>query len=184
MRLAITGRFYGADITGVQRFAREIADRLMQRTDALLLLPRGVPAPPRPVGNGAVHGRLRGHVWEQLEAPAMARAARCELALHLSGTAPVQDGPAVIAVHDVLPITHPEWFSWRFAHWYRFVLRRAVPRAEAIITVSEWSKREIVRTLGVPADRVHVVLQGISPFDAAAPAAAVAAVRARWQLPE
>jgi glycosyltransferase involved in cell wall biosynthesis len=183
MRLAITGRFYGAEITGVQRFAREVTERLVQRTDVQLLLPRGVRIPAGEAG-AVRHGRLRGHIWEQLEAPGLARAARADLALHLSGTAPVRDGPAVIAVHDVLPITHPEWFSWRFARWYTFVLRNAAPRAEAIITVSEWSKREIVRTLGVAEGRVHVVLQGIGPFDEPASPASVATVRTRRQLPD
>jgi glycosyltransferase involved in cell wall biosynthesis len=183
MRLGISGRFYGADVTGVQRFAREVAHRLIAKADVTLLLPRGVQA------RGEQHatirsGRLRGHIWEQLEAPAMARAANVELTLHLSGTAPVRDGPAIMAVHDVLPLTNPEWFSWRFVRWYSFVLRNAAPRAAAIITVSEWSKREIIRTLGVPAHRVHVVLQGIGPFDVPAPATAVHAARERWGLPD
>jgi glycosyltransferase involved in cell wall biosynthesis len=184
-RLAINGRFYAARVTGVQRFAREVTARLCGHVETTLLLPRG-PAPPPAVAASAriVRGRLRGHVWEQIEAPALARAADCDVLLNLSGTAPVRGGPHVVVLHDVLPLTHPHWFSWRFARWYRFVLHRAAPRAAAIITVSEWSKREIVRTLGVEASRVFVVRQGIGPFDAPAPADTVRAVRSRWQLPD
>jgi glycosyltransferase involved in cell wall biosynthesis len=183
MRLGISGRFYGADVTGVQRFAREVAKRLMQRTDVTLLLPRGIQRPDEEAG-AIRQGRLRGHTWEQLEAPAMARNAGVDLTLHLSGTAPVRGAPMVMAVHDVLPLTNPEWFSWRFARWYSFVLRNAVPRAAGIITVSEWSKREIVRTLRVSEHRVHVVLQGIGPFDSPAAEGDVRSVRERWSLPE
>lgn len=183
IRLGISGRFYGAEVTGVQRFAREVTRRLAERTDLTLLLPRGVDAPAGVTANRR-RGRFRGHVWEQLEAPAMVRAAGVDLALHLSGTAPVRDNAHVMAVHDVLPLTNPEWFSWRFVRWYSFVLRNAAPRAAAIITVSEWSKREIVRVLGVPEHRVHVVLQGIGPFESPAAADQVREVRERLQLPE
>ncbi|MCI0432556.1 MAG: glycosyltransferase family 4 protein [Gemmatimonadetes bacterium] len=183
MRLAINGRFYAAEVTGVQRFAREIASRLCERTAVTLLLPRGV-EPPEVTGSPRVlRGRLRGHAFEQLEVPAMTSAAGCDATLHLSGTLPVRGGPHIAVLHDVLPLTNPEFFSRRFARWYGFVLRTGAPRAAALITVSEWSKREIVRTLGVAASSVSVVLQGIAPFDRPADPITVREARQRLGLP-
>ena len=184
MRLAINGRFYAAAVTGVQRFAREITQRLCARTDVTLLLPRGTEPPPLPGPPRLVYGHLRGHAWEQIETPALARSAGCDVTLHLSGTLPIGRGTHVAVLHDVLPLTNPEWFSWRFARWYRTVLRSAAPRAAAIITVSEWSRREIVRVLGVDAARVHTIVQGIGPFAAPADPANVRAVRERFSLPD
>ncbi len=184
MRLAINGRFYAAAVTGVQRFAREVTHRLCERVPATVLVPRRTETPALPGSPAIARGRLHGHVWEQLEAPRQARAAGCDLTLHLSGTLPARGGPHVAVLHDVLPLTNPEWFSWRFARWYAAVLRSGAPRAAALITVSEWSKREIVRVLRVDPERVHVVLQGIGPFAAPAEPALTRAVRDRFALPD
>ena len=182
MRLGINGRFYRAPITGVQRFAREVTDRLAALADVTLLLPRGVEAP-HELPARIVRGHLKGHVWEQLELSARARAAACDVTLHLSGTAPVHRGPHVVVIHDVLPLTHPHWFSRRFARWYATVLPPAVRNAAAVVTVSAWSRDEIVRVLG----RRHgltIVTQGIAPFDRPASDDEVQTVRERFGLPD
>jgi glycosyltransferase involved in cell wall biosynthesis len=182
VRLGINGRFYRAGVTGVQRFAREVTARLAGMADVTILLPRNVEPPALPDHVRIERGRMRGHAWEQLELPFMAQAAGCDITLHLSGTAPMRGGPFVIAVHDVLPLTHPHWFSRRFARWYSAVLRHAIPRAAAVVTVSEWSRREIARALGEPR-RIHVVTQGLEPFVLPAPREDVERVRSAWQLP-
>ncbi len=182
MKLAINGRFYRAGVTGVQRFAREVTARLCELADVTLLLPRGVEPPQLTRRVRVLHGRLGGHAWEQLELPHMSRAAGCDATLHLSGTAPVRGGPHVLVLHDVLPLTHPDWFSRRFAGWYAAVLGRAVPRAAAVITVSETSRREIVRAFGEPR-RLFVVSQGLDPFTSPATDGEVARVRADFGLP-
>jgi glycosyltransferase involved in cell wall biosynthesis len=182
MRLGINGRFYRAPVTGVQRFAREVTDRLCDLADVTLLLPRGV-EPPHELRARTVGGRLTGHAWEQLELPARARAAGCNVTLHLSGTAPVHGGPHVVVIHDVLPLTHPHWFSRRFARWYATVLPPAVRNAAAVLTVSAWSRDEIVRVLGRPSG-LAIVTQGITPFDGPASDTEVGAVRTRFGLPD
>ncbi len=183
MRIGINGRFLAAPLTGVQRFAVEVASRITG-DDVVLLLPGGVELPAAvPARAHVVRGRLPGHAWEQLELPAAARRAGCRAVLHLAGTAPLRSDGAVLAIHDVLPLTRPEWFGRRFRAWRRTVLRAAAPRAAAVITVTEWAREEIVRTLGVDRDRVHVVPQGIEPFDAPASIAEVTAMRRRRGLP-
>lgn len=166
MRIGINGRFYAAGVTGVQRFAREIAARICATADVVLLMPRSTDPPGELAGTvHTVRGRLDGHSWEQLELPRSARAAGCDVVLNLSGTAPVAGGPQVMTVHDVLPLTNPEWFSRAFSTWYRAVIPRAARAAAAIVTVSAESKWEIERVLRVNGERVHVVAQGLAPFD-------------------
>jgi len=180
-RLGINVRFARAHITGVQRFAREITKRLCQLADVVLLAPHGA-EPPVP-GVPVRHGRLRGHAWEQLELPRLARAAACDATLHLSGTAPIHGGPHVMVTHDVLPLTNPEWYTRRFARWYGAVLPRAMRRAAGIITVSERSRHEILRVLGAPR-RLAVVTQGLAPFDRPASREAVERVATSLGLPD
>lgn len=183
MILGVNGRFYGAPVTGVQRFAREVTDRLLRRQPTILLLPAGVPEPRGlPPGTRVVRGRLGGHLWEQLELPAMARSLRCSVLLHLAGTAPLVGNGDVLVIHDVLPLTDPAWFRTGFRIWRTAVLRRAAPRARRIVTVSAWAAAEIARSLRIEPRRIVVSPQGLAPFDRPAPAAAVAAVRAAYGL--
>jgi alpha-1,3-rhamnosyl/mannosyltransferase len=65
--------------------------------------------------------------------------------------------PHVVTMHDAALLRHPEWFG-RTKRW---VTRRLLPRtaasADALITVSEFSRREILATLPVDPQRLHVV---------------------------
>lgn len=188
MRIGVNGRFYGVPVWGVQRFAREVCRRLLPDPEVTLLLPAGV----EPPSNGRTDppaatvrcGRLPGHLWEQLELPWRARGTGCDVLLHLGGTAPLVGGVHVVAIHDVLPLTNPEWFGRGFVLWYRAVVRRAARRAAVVLTPSRWARDELVRSLGVPRERIHVVGQGVEPFRTPASRDEVRGVRERFDLPE
>jgi glycosyltransferase involved in cell wall biosynthesis len=62
----------------------------------------------------------------------------------------------LLVVHDVrrLAISDAPFFERLF---YRWIVPRGVRRAAAVVTVSEFSRQEIQRLVGVPTDRIHVV---------------------------
>ena len=68
--------------------------------------------------------------------------------------------PRVVAIHDMSFAAHPEWFSWREG-WRRRVLTRWSARhAERVLTISAFSRREILRWTGCAEDRVVVTPLG------------------------
>jgi glycosyltransferase involved in cell wall biosynthesis len=67
----------------------------------------------------------------------------------------------VVALHDISFVARPEWFHWREGLRRRVLAKRAANAARTVITISEFSKQEIVTRLGVPAARVRVVPPGI-----------------------
>jgi glycosyltransferase involved in cell wall biosynthesis len=71
--------------------------------------------------------------------------------------------PMVAVVHDVSFKRHPEWFSPRDRVVLTLGVGRTVRRASAVVTLSEFSKREIVDTCGVPAERIHVTPLAAAP---------------------
>ena len=90
-----------------------------------------------------------------------------------------------MTVHDISYRTHPETFSARD----RLLLSLAVPlsmrRAARVITVSEAARRDIVRHYRLPAAKVVAIHLGVEEsFRPVADPAALAAVRARYGLPE
>jgi glycosyltransferase involved in cell wall biosynthesis len=105
-------------------------------------------------------GRLR---WEQQQLPRVARRDHLDVFFAPGYTGPLfLRCPLVVTIHDVSFAAHPEWFTWREGLRRRTMSRRAAAAADAVITVSQFSKREIVERLGVPEQRVHVVLTGIA----------------------
>jgi glycosyltransferase involved in cell wall biosynthesis len=65
--------------------------------------------------------------------------------------------PTVVTIHDVIQFVLPE-YAWRkISRFYFSLVSRAARRASAIIAVSECSKRDIVKLLGLPAERIHVI---------------------------
>lgn len=182
MRLGINGRFLAAPVTGVQRFAHEVLRRITAEAEVTLFVPRGVHVP-GDLGVAVVTGHLRGHAWEQLELP-RAVASRCDVLLHPANTASMRVSvPFVLVLHDVLPLTNPDWFTRPFAAWQRISTPRAARAAAAIVTVSEWSRHAICDATGAVRSRVHIAPQGLTPFDAPASPEAVARARLELSLP-
>src|SRR6185312_1758959 len=63
-----------------------------------------------------------------------------------------------VVIHDAAALRHPGWYSPLYAHWQRAMLPAIAKRARVVITVSEFSKRELRELLGVEA---HVVPGGV-----------------------
>jgi glycosyltransferase involved in cell wall biosynthesis len=69
--------------------------------------------------------------------------------------------PSVVTIHDVTFERFPQWFSRRSQLATRRFARHAARRAEAILTVSETSRRDIVDCYGIDRARVHVVYPAV-----------------------
>jgi len=70
--------------------------------------------------------------------------------------------PRVITIHDLIHLVCPDLLTDRRAHWYASrMLPSAARRASHIITVSEYSKQDIVCHLGVSESKVTVVHHGV-----------------------
>jgi glycosyltransferase involved in cell wall biosynthesis len=128
-----------AELGGVERWARELATRL----PALAPATYRVATPPRALAHRA------GHAWEQLVLPARARGARWLLCP--ANLAPLAYPRTALVLHDAAALRDPAWYSSAFARWQRALLPRLARRAGLLITVSEFSRRELADLLGVDA---------------------------------
>lgn len=99
-----------------------------------------------------------GHTWEQTVLPFHARG---NLLWSPAGTGPLAVHNQVVTVHDIAPLEYPEGYSPAFRRWYEFLWRRLLPRARAIITVSEFNKRRLVERLNLSADAIYVTHLGV-----------------------
>jgi len=124
--------------------------------------------------------------WHQLGVTRAARRRGCRL-LHLpAGLGPIRGAfPAVVTVHDIMPLRFPQLFRPWYRNYVRVVLPRLAQRACAVISPSATVKREIEEWLGVPAERVTVIPHGVDPVfrPLVADDARASAVRRRYSLP-
>jgi glycosyltransferase involved in cell wall biosynthesis len=106
---------------------------------------------------GVAAARASKLLWEETILPA-ASASRGDSLLHyLYFAAPVvASARTVVTIHDLIPLVMPGYHRSRQSKMYSRFMAWAVKRSEAVITVSEYSKREIIRVLGLPDRRVHV----------------------------
>ena len=65
--------------------------------------------------------------------------------------------PTVVTVHDVIQFVLPE-YAWRkISRVYFGLVSAGARRAQAVITVSECSKQDIMKILGLGPERIHVI---------------------------
>ncbi len=64
--------------------------------------------------------------------------------------------PFVVTLHDVIPITMPETVGPYYCKKFLDSIPEILENSDAILTVSEFSKADICRELGIPGDKVFV----------------------------
>jgi glycosyltransferase involved in cell wall biosynthesis len=70
--------------------------------------------------------------------------------------------PTLLTVHDVIPFTFREAMGfWRNRCLYRPCLRTACRLNNMIATVSEYSRQDIAKKVGVPLDKIRVIPNGL-----------------------
>ncbi len=138
-----------AEIGGVERLAREMAVRLPAlRPDRYRVI-----RPPAGLAHRA------GHAWEQAALPAIASGAG---ALYSpANLAPLAYPRNVVVIHDVAALRHPEAYSRAYVSYQRRVLPALARRALLVITVSEFSRGELVDVLGADPERTRVIPEGV-----------------------
>jgi glycosyltransferase involved in cell wall biosynthesis len=157
MKIAVDARELQGKPTGVGRFLRKLLGEWSNMAEAqahefITLGP-------------ASQDRTGGTVWEQLVLPRLARRAAADVLFAPAYSGPIfSPVPMVVAVHDVSFAAHPEWFGWREGARRRATVRLSARAAASVITVSEFSKREIVAHLGTDPSKITVVYEGVTTF--------------------
>ena len=123
--------------------------------------------------------------WHQVGVTRAARRVGAAV-LHLpAGVGPMRRTmPTVLTIYDLNVLRFPRLFRPWFRYYTRVILPRAARSADAIITLSQGAKADIVEELGIAAERITVVPPGVHPlFSPLAPGSERAAeVRRRYGL--
>lgn len=163
--IVVNARFLTQSITGVQRFAIEISLRLKEilKEEVVFVSPKDIVL--REYARQlkvATFGKMHGHLWEQIELPLYLRRHGSPLLVCLCNTAPLYYGNKIVTLHDVAFYVFPKMFSKPFLVVYRFMIPRILKSAKRVMTVSRFSKQEIIKYCGTEADKISVVYNAVS----------------------
>jgi glycosyltransferase involved in cell wall biosynthesis len=168
MRIGIDARELCGRATGVGRYLggllQEWGDDARARVHEFVLYAPEVIArsldvrrfPTRTIGGSG------GTWWEQVQVPRAVTSDHLDVWFAPAYTAPLRlKTRTVVAIHDLSFVAHPEWFRLREGARRRWLTAQAAKRAASVITISEFSKREIIEHLAVPPSKIHVIPPGI-----------------------
>ncbi len=103
---------------------------------------------------------LYGHFWEQIVLPS--RLAAGDILYNPCNLAPLGYANNVLVLHDVIAMSHPQFYSRLFRQYYTTLIPKLVRRSRHVVTVSEFSKQQIIRYTGVDEDKVSAIYNGVS----------------------
>jgi glycosyltransferase involved in cell wall biosynthesis len=168
MRIGIDGRALTGRFTGDRTYWRSLLRALLRidRENAYVIYSR-IPIeagelPDAPNLMFRVVEAPNERLWTLSALPRAAREDACDL-LHVQYTTPPRAPcPVVTTVHDISFRLHPEWFPLR----HRLLLNLTVPpsmrRAARVITDSESSRQDMLRTYNLPESKIVTTPLGLS----------------------
>ncbi|MCS7061232.1 MAG: glycosyltransferase family 1 protein [Anaerolineae bacterium] len=176
MKIALNAWFQDMPHTGSGQYARQLEAALRE------IAPH--------VDIAAVRPRARDNaskVWfEQVGFPRAADRMRADVALTPYWAPPLHSRtPAVVTVHDVIPLALPDYRGGPLQRAYTSLVRAASANAAHIITDSEFSRKDILKHLPVRPESVSAIpLAADARFTPFVPAEQMQAVRERYNLPD
>jgi glycosyltransferase involved in cell wall biosynthesis len=176
-RIGIDARFYGPVAKGLGRYTQEIVDNIIKLDTVNQYVVFLTEANFNDfVCDGIrvtkVLARVRWYTLkEQIVMPWLLAKVKLDLAHFPHFNVPIfYFGKFVVTVHDLILVKYPTvrattlspWLYWLKNWAYRAVIWSAVHRATEIITVSEFTKQDILRHFSLPADKIKVIYEGVA----------------------
>jgi len=167
-KIYINGRFLTQNITGVQRYAIEIVksldlylnnSNLKNEYKFEIVCPKNIKQK-LILKNIKIKkfGILKGHLWEQIELPLYVKD---KFLFNFCNCAPLIKKNQIVTIHDVAICAVPYAYSKVFRIWYKFMYKILTSRLKRILTVSEFSKKELNKYFNISLERVEVTYNGI-----------------------
>jgi len=116
---------------------------------------------------------VRDAVWYPLVLPREAKGLVVDVLHCPTFRAPFSTAiPLVVTVLDLAVLRHPGMFNQWSRRYSRFAVPRVVQAAAAVITISEFTKSEVVDVLGTAPEKVHAIPIAVeAPFTPEGPSA-------------
>ncbi len=172
MKIGVNARLLCKPYTGIGQWTSNMFGELakISKDEFVLVVPEKVNVSfPENVKVVVLSERKRGTLgmrktwWEQVQVPEFFQKEKVDVAIFSYPCNPwtrdfYKKGiKTVVVAHDTIPWTMREYRRGVLSKMYHGQTRRAVRRADIVMTVSETSKKEIVEICKVPSENVFVI---------------------------
>src|SRR5690606_33449013 len=164
--IVINARFLTQKMTGVQRYAFELCDKLPTKIngeDVVFITPN---KELKSTLNSNVtitkFGCLDGPLWEQVDLPIFLNKNGKPLLINLVGIGPAFYSNKIMALHDLAFKHHPKWFSYSFRSLYNLLIPISIKNSRRLITVSKYVKTDIIDTYKIDSNKIEVIYASAS----------------------
>lgn len=100
---------------------------------------------------------------EQFEIPAVLRRYGVHLLHAPSFVAPaISSVKMVMTIHDINHIVLPQYYTPWHQIYYKTIVRYCIAKSKFLLTVSQFSKKEIMTNLNLPSEKIFVTYNGVS----------------------
>lgn len=147
MKYVINGKFLSQRMTGVQRLQIEMIqalDKIVEKDDDIVLL---VPPNAKKLQLDHIkvvqYGKKTGIIWEQVSL-LWYQLKNHAIGVNLGNVAPILK-PGIVCVCDMNAKVNPQFYSAKYRIWNNLQFFHIFHRAKKVITISEFSKKEIQR---------------------------------------
>jgi len=165
----ITARFLTQPITGVQRYGIELSKAIKkisinyEKYNIKFISPKNV-----------IHkeiadflevkqvGNLKGQLWDQISLWKFLKSKGSPLVVNFANTLPVFYENKIVTIHDIIHLRYPVSCSYNYRKYYEIIFPLMIKYSKHIITVSEFSKKEIYSYFGIDEQKISVIYGGIS----------------------
>ena len=163
MKYAFNGFLFSQRQTGVMRFAKEILlgiDKLCKKNEFVLVVPEYAESIPE-LKNIRIekYGSTHGNMWEQKDFAKYLKTKNLD-SVNFNNTMPLSR-PGIIVIHDIAYKIHPEFGSSLHGKisnvYHRAIFRRVAKTDKPIVTVTYFSKYQIIDEYRINPARVHVI---------------------------
>ncbi len=169
MIIGVNARFLTKPYTGIGQYTQYLFGEMARQNPDdrfVFVVPEKVEGDfPANVDVVIIRERLLGTAgmkkthWEQVKLPRFFKKAGVDVVHYPYPSNPWKGflKPVVVTVHDTIPWTMAEYRRSFLTRLYQDRARNAVKRATKVVTVSETSKKDIIKVCGVKADDVAVI---------------------------
>lgn len=181
MRIAVNTIFLQKGrLEGYGHYAKEILSRMVQQhpehefiflfdrpfSEEFISAPNIIPVVVSPAARHA----LSFYYWYHIKAPLALRKYKPDVWLQPFGFCSLTTKvPQVLIVHDLAFKHYPQFLVWHHRWFYQLFTKRFLYKAKKLVTVSEFSKTDIIQQYQIPAEKITVVSgaarEGFQPID-------------------
>lgn len=161
----INGRFLTQSLTGVNRYAYELCKALNKaNVKFVIICPNDLLKESYDITDFQIikFGFGFSHFWEQLCLPLFFLFKSNYVLINFSGLGPIFILNKIITIHDLAYLENPSWYSKIYYVIYKLLTPLSAMTSTKVLTVSSFSKNEIVKKIKIDPRKIVVVFNAVS----------------------